>query len=300
MRCGRCAAAAPRLHRRGALERLAEMTAADGLHDEAAGAYRRLYDAVQEPAKRERRDGLRAGDARGRRSGPRVAPLAAEVAALPDAGAAAVREAQFALAEQLRRSGDTKGAMKIYRVLAGEVRSPEGAAAGYYTVKEVFDGGDMAKAEKAAFDYIDRATPHAGWLARAYLLLATSTPHAARRSRRVPPGRASPTATRPPTTELWTRRAAASPDSTDTTEEDEEIRIAYLPVPCCCPPRCGRRWKTRRGDQGLRAGSGTRPETVVRTEHDRHGRAAARHRLFDHSRRRWPRASTWSPYVPLR
>lgn len=100
-----------------------------------------------------------------------MAPLAAEVAALPDAGAAAVREAQFALAEQLRRSGDTKGAMKIYRVLAGEVRSPEGAAAGYYTVKEVFDGGDMAKAEKAAFDYIDRATPHAGWLARAYLLL---------------------------------------------------------------------------------------------------------------------------------
>ncbi len=154
-----------------ALERLAEMTAADGLHDEAAGAYRRLYDAVQEPAKRERaatgyvRATLAAGDS------ARVAPLAAEVAALPDAGAAAVREAQFALAEQLRRSGDTKGAMKIYRVLAGEVRSPEGAAAGYYTVKEVFDGGDMAKAEKAAFDYIDRATPHAGWLARAYLLL---------------------------------------------------------------------------------------------------------------------------------
>ena len=186
---------------------------------------------MQEPAKRERaatgyvRATLAAGDP------ARVAPLAAEVAALPDAGAAAVREAQFALAEQLRRSGDTKGAMKIYRVLAGEVRSPEGAAAGYYTVKEVFDGGDMAKAEKAAFDYIDRATPYAGWLARAYLLLATSTPHAARRSRRVPPGRASPTATRPPTTELWTRRAAASPDSTDTTEEDEEIRIAYLPVP---------------------------------------------------------------------
>lgn len=154
-----------------ALGRLSEMTWADKRYDQAAAAYRQLYDAVALPAEREAamtgyvRSTLAGGDP------AKIAPLAAEVAARPDAGATAVRESQFALAEQLRGQDKWKEAVKIYRKLAGEVRSAEGAAAGYYVLQETFEGGDAAKTEKAVFAYIDRHTPHAYWLAKAYLLL---------------------------------------------------------------------------------------------------------------------------------
>ena len=101
----------------------------------------------------------------------KIAPMAADVAASADAGAVAVRESQFALAEQLREGGDWKEAVKIYRRLSSEVKSAEGAASAYYVLQDTFDAGDPAKAEKAVFAYIDRRTPHAYWLAKAYLLL---------------------------------------------------------------------------------------------------------------------------------
>ncbi len=161
----------PNAHTATALARLAEMTRDDGRYAEAASAYRRLYDAVGEPkARSEAMTGyVRATLAEG--DPAKIAPMAADVAASADAGAVAVRESQFALAEQLREGGDWKEAVKIYRRLSSEVKSAEGAASAYYVLQDTFDAGDPAKAEKAVFAYIDRRTPHAYWLAKAYLLL---------------------------------------------------------------------------------------------------------------------------------
>lgn len=154
-----------------ALHRLAELTWEAKRYDQAAAAYRQLYDAVSAPTERE---AAMTGYVRATLAGAdpaKVAPLAADVAARPDAGAVAVRESQFAWAEQLRGQDKWKEAVKVYRKLAGEVQSAEGAAAGYYVLQDTFDAGDPAKAEKAVFAYIDRNTPHAYWLAKAYLLL---------------------------------------------------------------------------------------------------------------------------------
>ncbi|MEG1672567.1 MAG: tetratricopeptide repeat protein [Alistipes sp.] len=157
-----------------AFERLAEFAEADKRYADAAAAYRRLYDVAQRVAARNAaaegyvRMTLAEGDV------SKIAPLAADIAAQADAGVVAVRLSQFALAEQFRTSNRWREAVKIYRKLGTETKSAEGAASAYYLLKESFDGGDMAKTEKAIFAFIDKKSPQAYWLAKAYILLGDS------------------------------------------------------------------------------------------------------------------------------
>ncbi|WP_418981654.1 tetratricopeptide repeat protein [Alistipes sp.] len=152
------------------LEKLSEMTFADGRYDEAASAYRRLYDAAPAAAGREAamtgyvRATLAGGDA------SKVEAMASDVRSHADAGATARREATFAWAEQLRKAGKRAAAGKLYKELSADVRTKEGSAAGYYLLEEQFEGGDMDRTEKAVFAYSERQ-PQAYWLAKAYLLL---------------------------------------------------------------------------------------------------------------------------------
>ena len=153
------------------LDKLSEMYFADRRYDEAASAYRRLYDAAQTAAGRERamtgyvRATLAGGDA------AKVAPMAADVAAHADAGATARRESQFAWAGQLRAQGRTDEAAAIYRELSGEVRTREGAASAYYTIEALYRAGESQRAEEAVYAFADKNSPQAYWLAKAYLLL---------------------------------------------------------------------------------------------------------------------------------
>ncbi len=152
------------------LGKLSEMTFADKRYDEAAAAYRKLYDVTAAAAGREAamtgyvRATLAGGDA------AKIAAMAEEVIARPDAGATALREAKFALAEQLRAQGHAARAAKLYGELAAEVRTAEGSAAGYYVLEQLFADGDMDKTEQAVFAYSERG-PRAYWLAKAYILL---------------------------------------------------------------------------------------------------------------------------------
>lgn len=152
------------------LEKLAEVTLAEKRYGEAASAYRRLYDAAPTAAAREEamtgyvRATLSEGDP------AKTEPMAADVRAHTDAGATARREATFAWAEQLRKAGKEAAAGKLYKELAGEVRTAEGSASAYYLIEALFAGGDLDRTEKAVFDYSERE-PKAYWLAKAYLLL---------------------------------------------------------------------------------------------------------------------------------
>lgn len=152
------------------LEKLSEMTFADGQYDLAALAYRKLYDAAPTTAGREAamtgfvRATLSGGDA------GKIAAMVEEVVARPDAGTTALREAKFARAEQLRKEGQQSKAAKFYKEIAAEVRTNEGSASGYYLIEALFDGGEMDQTEKAIFDYSERE-PRAYWLAKAYILL---------------------------------------------------------------------------------------------------------------------------------
>lgn len=152
------------------LEKLSRMTWDDKRFDEAASAYRRLYDAAPTAAAREEamtgyvRATLAGGD------GAKVEPMASDVRARSDAGATARREATFAWAELLRKAGKRAAAGKLYKELAAEARTAEGSAAAYYLIEDLFAGGDMDQTEKAVFAFSERE-PKAYWLAKAYLLL---------------------------------------------------------------------------------------------------------------------------------
>lgn len=152
------------------LERLSELTFAAKRYDEAASAYRRLYEAVASSSGKASamtgyvRATVAGGDER------KIAAMAADVAAKRDAGPTARREALFADAERLRRAGDLAEASKRYRELASDPRTAEGSAAGYYLIEERFRSGDMDRTEKAVFDFSERE-PRPYWLAKAYILL---------------------------------------------------------------------------------------------------------------------------------
>lgn len=151
-------------------EKLSELTFAAKRYDQAASAYRRLYDAVTAASAREVamtgyvRATIAGGDAAA------IEAMAADVEACADAGKTALREARFARAEQLRTMGRMVEAEALYKALSGEVRTAEGSAAGYYVIEALFRGGDMAKTEKAIFMYADKE-PKSYWLAKTYLLL---------------------------------------------------------------------------------------------------------------------------------
>ena len=152
------------------LEKLSEMTFADGRWDEAASAYRRLYDAA--PSRTAREDAM-TGYVRATVAGgdaAKIAAMAADVEACKDAGTVATREAKYALATQLREAGDAAGAARLYRDLATEVRTKEGSEAAYRLIEQTFASGDMDRTEKEVFALSDRE-PQPYWLAKAYLLL---------------------------------------------------------------------------------------------------------------------------------
>ncbi len=96
------------------LEKLSEMTFADKRYDEAASAYRRLYDAASTSTGREAAmtGYVRATVATGDRA--KIAAMAADAVGHSDAGATALRAARHAWAGQLRsegRKGGGRGAL---------------------------------------------------------------------------------------------------------------------------------------------------------------------------------------------
>lgn len=152
------------------LEKLSAMTFDAGRYDEAAAAYRRLYDVS--PTRTGREDAMtgyvRATVAGG--DGTKIGDMAADVCAHPEAGETALREAKYAWAGQLRAEGKRTEALKLYKELAAEVRTRQGSEAAYYMIEELFRDGEMEQTEKAVFAYSERE-PQAFWLAKAFLLL---------------------------------------------------------------------------------------------------------------------------------
>ena len=102
--------------------------------------------------------------------GAKSAAMAADVCGHDDAGAAALREAKYAWAGQLRAEGRRDEAVKLYRELAKDVRTKEGSEAAYYVIESTFGSGDMDKTEKEVFAFSERE-PQAYWLAKAFILL---------------------------------------------------------------------------------------------------------------------------------
>lgn len=152
-------------------ERLASLSAAGADWKAAAEAYRRVAEmATTVSARRDALDRyLAATIATG--DNETIVEVADFIVAHSDATADMSRKARFEKAKALERGGKRNPAVAIYNSLSQDVTTPEGAESAYRIIETAFKYGSFETAENLVYEFADKNTPHAYWLARAFLLL---------------------------------------------------------------------------------------------------------------------------------
>lgn len=82
------------------------------------------------------------------------------------------REAHFKIAKSFYEEGRFALALEEFKIIAAEVKSPEGAESKYRTAELLFIRKQYHEAENEIFDFIEMNTPHQYWMAKAFILLA--------------------------------------------------------------------------------------------------------------------------------
>lgn len=152
------------------LDKLSQYTFEQGRYEDAAKAYRKLYDVeTQEPLRNDAMEGyVRSVRAYG--NDDALVAMADDVAAQEFAGETALRESRYAKAKVLHKRGDA-AAFDIFKVLSGDVRYVEGAESSYLVIEQAYNAGNMDEAEKLVYAFADKNTPHSYWLGKSFILL---------------------------------------------------------------------------------------------------------------------------------
>ncbi len=82
-----------------------------------------------------------------------------------------IRSAKFAKAKASAGMGETGKALELYRELAGNVQTVEGAEAAYRVIEADYVAGRYDDAEKAVYAFADQNPPSSYWLGKAFLTL---------------------------------------------------------------------------------------------------------------------------------
>ncbi|HKJ41066.1 MAG TPA: tetratricopeptide repeat protein [Sunxiuqinia sp.] len=82
------------------------------------------------------------------------------------------REANFKLAKSYNQTDQPDLALPIFKQLAEDTKSAEGAEAKYRVAEILFNKNQLKKAEDEVMDFISKNTPHQFWLAKSFILLA--------------------------------------------------------------------------------------------------------------------------------
>jgi tetratricopeptide (TPR) repeat protein len=153
------------------LQRLANLENREGRYADAAKSYRTLSGATTDPGiVSHALEGYVASViATGNDS--LIVAMADEVTTLAGTPTASLRKAQFAKAGILARGGQTAQAIEIYRKLAEDVTTPEGAESAYRVIEQLFEDGYYKEAEEAVFAFSEKNTLHSYWLGEAFLTL---------------------------------------------------------------------------------------------------------------------------------
>ena len=101
-----------------------------------------------------------------------VVTVAQEIVGMPNITEEVAREAYYKMAKSYQALGDTDHALEIYRKVAVEVTSSEGAEAKYRVAELLYRQKKNDEAEKVILSFINMSTPHTYWMAKAFLLLA--------------------------------------------------------------------------------------------------------------------------------
>ncbi len=153
------------------LERLASLGMEQGAYDDAAEAYKRLAGLSTAPAKRDAALGgyLKAVRA-AKRDDATVLAVAEEVLAQV-ADERVKRQAIYAKADVLRRSGQAEEALPLFAQISDDVSTPEGAESAYRVIEAARRRGDNGRVETLVYAFADKNTPYMYWLGRSFLIL---------------------------------------------------------------------------------------------------------------------------------
>ena len=84
------------------------------------------------------------------------------------------RPAEYVEPKSRLAMSDRSGAFDIFRKLASESSTPEGAEAAYLVIQDYFDKGDFTTVENKVYAFSDSGTGQTYWLAKAFILLGDS------------------------------------------------------------------------------------------------------------------------------
>ena len=153
------------------LDKLSSMCYKSERWAEAAKAYRSLYDVTSDAKlKKSSASGyvastLKYGDDE---TLLKMADDAEKMTVMTDV---ARRKARYAKASVLLRQQKQAEALKVFKTLASEAKSAEGAEAHYRLIEAEYNAKQYDKAEKMVYDFSDTKTPQNYWLAKSFILL---------------------------------------------------------------------------------------------------------------------------------
>ncbi|MBQ3582601.1 MAG: tetratricopeptide repeat protein [Alistipes sp.] len=153
------------------LERLATMCYERERYEEAAKAYRSLYDETQvAKTKTNAASGYISSTLKYADDAALVA-MADDVERMSGVTEVARRKARHAKASVLLREGKQAEALEVFKTLSSEVKSAEGAEARYRLIEAEYAAKRYDKAEEMVYAFSDSKTPQNYWLAKSFILL---------------------------------------------------------------------------------------------------------------------------------
>lgn len=153
------------------VEKLAKVTFDNGMYDEAAPAYRRLYDVVASAALRTEAANGYAKSVLLRKEDDAILAMASDLDTLADVDATMLRQVRFVTAKIHTSRGASAEAYKIYEVLATDVSNAEGAESAFRIIEKLFAETNYDECEKRIYAFADSKTPYSYWLGKSFIIL---------------------------------------------------------------------------------------------------------------------------------
>ena len=153
------------------VEKLARVTFDNKMYDEAAPAFRRMYDVVDSASSRTEAANGYAESVLLRQDDDALVAMANDLDTLADVDATMLRRVRFAKAKVYSSRSESVEARKIYEMLASDVSNVEGAESAYRIIELLFQEGKLDECEQKIYALADSKTPHAYWLGKAFILL---------------------------------------------------------------------------------------------------------------------------------
>ncbi len=138
---------------------------------EAAKAYRELYDKTTDAAKRKNAASGYISSVLKYADDSAILTMAEDMEKMPEVTDVARRKARYAKAGALTRAGKQSEALEVYRQLAAEVKSAEGAESYYRVVEAMYADEKYDEAEQMILKFAESKTPQNYWLAKAFMVL---------------------------------------------------------------------------------------------------------------------------------